>query len=135
MAYFLDLFIGDPSTTGVSILATITGSATRTDISAIMQETFYPDAMLTNPVNIVVTTASRATTNISWVGIYSAASGGSLLFSAPIGASPTINKGNPVRFNALDLSFGVFVFMITESGSGMITDPSDVPMVTEALQV
>lgn len=157
MSYFLDLFIGNPATSGVSVLATITGSATRLDVSDSMETARYPAVALTNPDTIVISTGSLAVTNISWVALYATASGGAPLFSAPIGASPTINLGNPVRFNALALNFQAtdqelastlslhlslsatltlraYVIMASESGVEMISEAGAV-MITELLVI
>lgn len=101
---YLDLFNGDPSTSGVSILATITGSATRTDIAGDLSLT-DTDQEAVNTGIITVTSASLGTTNVSWAALYSASSGGTLLAHARVSATfPTIVLGAVVRFDALGLT-------------------------------
>jgi hypothetical protein len=109
--YYLDLYNGDPSTTGTSVLATITGSATRTNITSLLAVLPQVGSVITttNVEAIVVTTESLSQTNISYVALFDAASGGSLLYSAALGASPTIAKGNPVQFNPLQLAISIVV--------------------------
>lgn len=101
---YLDLFNGNPATTGTSVLAAITGSATRTNIAASLTTV---SGIATNAAALVVDTASAATVNISYVGIYNAASGGTLLMSGTVSASPTIVAGYTVQFNALGLSINL----------------------------
>lgn len=101
---YLDLFDGDPTTTGTSILLPISGSATRTDIaSALTTESGI--AQNTSP--LIVVSSSLVTINISYVGIYSAASGGALLVSGPVSASPSITSGAAVQFPSLGLSINI----------------------------
>lgn len=101
---YLDLFDGDPTSGGVSVLAAITGSATRTNIAASLSTV---SGIAVNPDFIVITSASASQTNISYVGIFNAASGGALLMSGPVSASPTIADGNPVQFNPLGLNINL----------------------------
>lgn len=101
---YLDLFDGDPTAGGVSVLAAITGSATRTNIAASLTTV---SGVAVNPDFIVVTSASASQTNISYVGIFNAASGGALLMSGTVSASPTIADGNPVQFDPLGLNINL----------------------------
>lgn len=101
---YLDLFDGDPQTTGQSILLSITGSATRTDVASSLT-TVSGIAQNTSPLTVV--SSSLATTNVSYVGIYSAASGGALLVSGPVSASPSITSGAAVQFPSLGLSINI----------------------------
>ena len=106
MAYYLDLFNGNPETTGYSVLGAITGSTARLDVTAdLVSATSPPITGLTNPDSLSISADALAVSNISFAGLYSASSGGSLLKSARLGASPTINKGNPVKFDPLALTF------------------------------
>lgn len=99
---YLDLFNGEPAGGGTSILATITGSATRSNVFADLEAD--GNLVLENPDLITVTSASEAVCNVSHVGIYSAASDGTLLTSGPLGATyPTIALGTAVQFNGLGL--------------------------------
>lgn len=101
---YLDLFNGDPTSGGSSVLAAITGSATRTNIAASLTTV---SGVAVNPDFIVITSASANQTNISYVGIFNAASGGALLMSGPVSASPTIADGNPVQFDPLGLNINL----------------------------
>ena len=97
---YLDLFDGDPTSGGTSVLALITGSATRTNIAADLTTV---NGIAVNPDYIVITAASENQTNISYIGIYDAATSGTLLMSGAVSASPTIAQDNPVQFNPLNL--------------------------------
>jgi hypothetical protein len=100
---YLDIFNGNPLTTGVSVLAAITGSATRTDIAS--QMSLYQRAgHRINPEQIIVTLTSLATTNTNYIGLYSAATAGTLLMSGTLAARNTVTVDNPVVFDALDLT-------------------------------
>lgn len=107
MAYYLDLFYGDPLKQGVSILSVLTGSALRPDVSSVMAVASYPTSNLINTSTILVTTASQKTVNITHVALYDAPTGGSLVDVAKLGASPTINKGNLVQFDGNALAFPI----------------------------
>lgn len=107
---YLDLFNGDPSDGGVSILEDVTGSATRTNIYADLGITIFPDGVsaYVNPSDIVITTSSEATINVTHVGLYSAATSGTLLASGRVEAAltqnyPTIVLGAAVQFPSLAL--------------------------------
>lgn len=101
---YLDLFNGDPSSGGVSVLSAITGSSVRTDIAADLSLA-KASTTYVNPDYIVVTTASQNQTNVNWIGFYTASISGSLLWSAPVSASPTIALENPVSIAPLGLTF------------------------------
>jgi len=101
---YLDLFNGNPLSGGYSVLSAITGSSVRTNIASLLTTT---SGIATNTSPIVVSAASTAVTNISYVGIYSASVSGSLLMSGTVSASPTIALGNPVQFPALGLSINL----------------------------
>lgn len=101
---YLDLFNGNPASGGTSVLSAITGSATRTDIASQLTTTA---GIATNTSPIVIASESESTTNISYVGIYSAASGGTLLMSGTVSASPSIAEDNPVQFDAAGLSINL----------------------------
>lgn len=103
---YLDLFDGNPASGGVSILETITGSATRTSIASSLSTTTLNVAE--NPDYIIVTSSAVANANVSYVGIYSAASGGTLLVSGPVSATyPTIVEGAAVQFEQLALQINL----------------------------
>ena len=100
---YLDIFDGNPLTVGVSVLARITGSATRTDIASQMAVYRTPGHYV-NPELILVTLISQASCNTSYIGLYSAATAGTLLMSASLNVrGRTVTEDNPVVFDALAL--------------------------------
>jgi hypothetical protein len=102
---YLDLFDGDPSSGGRSVLSAITGSATRTNISGDLTTTA---GVATNTEPIIVSSASKSQTNVNWCGLYSASISGALLMSGRVSVTPfTIAEGNPVRFNTFGLSINL----------------------------
>lgn len=115
MAFYLDLFNGDPEAGGQSVLAAITGSAVRPDVTDDLVITATGDYV--NPDTIAVAAASLNQTNISWVAIYDAATSGTLLKTLRLGASPTIAKNNPVEFAALALNLGLIPSFILLAAS------------------
>lgn len=99
---YLDLFNGDPSAGGTSVLSAITGSSVRTDIFADLDAINHG---YTNPDVITVSEASESVTNVSYIGIYSASISGSLLMSGPVAVmGQTIGVDTVVQFNGLGLS-------------------------------
>lgn len=102
---YLDLFVGNPASGGTSVLALITGSSVRTNVASSLT-TVLGIAQNTSP--IVIAAASASTTNVSYVGIYDAPSGGALLMSGAVGVSgPSITIGNPVQFDSLGLQIDI----------------------------
>lgn len=139
-ALYLDLFNGNPATTGRSVLAAITGSATRTNI--ITDLTLVPASrgsdiynMLNTDV-ITVSTGSASVTNLNYIGFYDSAIAGTLLFSGPVAVASHgggINVGTTVQFNALELIIADVASgsdMISELGFLMLTEVGAV-MVTQ----
>ena len=102
---YLDVFDGNPSAGGRSVLSAITGSSTRTDIAGDLTTSYLGYA--NNFSAIIVSAASESQTNINWVGLYSASISGSLLMSGPCSVSQTIAAGNPVRFSSLGLRINI----------------------------
>jgi hypothetical protein len=99
---YLDLFDGDPTAGGTSILLAVTGSATRTDIASSLETA---NSVATNTVELSVASAAAQTINVSYVGLYDAAADGTLLVSGPCSATfPTVVLGAAVVFDALALT-------------------------------
>lgn len=101
---YLDLFQGGaPGAGGTSILLAITGSATRTNVASSVEATV---SFAENTSDVTVASSALVNSNVSHVGFYSAASGGTLLVSGTVAASqPTIWQGSAVVFKAPDLYF------------------------------
>ncbi len=129
---YLDLFNGSPVASGRSVLAAITGSATRTDIAADITTT---EDTATNTDVITIAAESASVTNVNWLGFYSAASGGTLLFYAPVTVNDhgnSIGVGTLVAIAALGLTFIEVggLDMTTEAGAFMASEAGQM-MVTE----
>jgi len=103
-AAYLDLFLGNPASGGVSQLAAITGSATRTNVYTSLAA--FGTTSIINPSPITITAASLAQVNVTYVAFYDAATSGTLLLSAPvsIGGALPIVIGNPVAFDSLGIN-------------------------------
>lgn len=100
---YMDLFNGNPLSGGMSVLGTITGSSTRTNIASSLTTT---DNVATNLDVLTVTGSCAGQTNLSYIAFYTAASGGTLLTYGPLSATspPSIVAGAVVQFNQLSLS-------------------------------
>lgn len=102
---YLDIFNGNPSAGGVSVLADITGSATRTNIAASLTTV---SGIAQNPSQIIVAAASEATVNTNYCAIYDAATGGTILMSGALNVNgPTVTADAPVVFDALAITINL----------------------------
>ena len=102
---YLDIFDGDPTAGGVSVLASITGSAVRTDIAASLTTV---SGIAVNPATITVAASSGATVNTNYVAFYSASISGALLMSGALNVrGQTVKAGNPVVFAPLGISINI----------------------------
>ena len=101
---YLDLFLGNPASGGVSQLSAITGSATRTNIYASLAA--FGTTSIINPSPIIVISASLAQVNVTYMALYDAATNGNLLLSgtASISGALPIVIGNPVAFDSVGIS-------------------------------
>ena len=103
---YLDFFNGSPTATGVSVLSDITGSSVRTNVASSLSVNSSNVAVNTDV--LTVTSSASNITNVGFVAIYSASSGGSLLTFGPVSATaPSIIKGAAVQFNALGLAINL----------------------------
>lgn len=104
-ACYLDIFLGDPAAGGTSVLAQITGSATRTNIVA---DLGTASGKAVNPDRIIVAASASAGVNLSYSAIYDAATSGTLLMSGPLNVrGPFVTAGNPVVFDALAITINL----------------------------
>ncbi len=102
---YLDIFNGNPSHGGVSVLSSITGSSVRTDIASSLTT---QGGIAQNLATITVASESDATVNTNYVGIYSASISGALLMSGACSVrGQTVTEGNPVVFDALALTINL----------------------------
>lgn len=102
---YLDIFNGNPSAGGRSVLASITGSSVRTDIASQLTTVA---GVAQNNARIVVAAEAGATVNTNWIGIYSASISGALLMSGACSVrGQTVTEGNPVVFDALALTINL----------------------------
>jgi hypothetical protein len=96
-ALFLDLFVGNPASGGVSILNAITGSSTRIDLTGLLGT--LDTNIAVNPSPIVITSSAEIISNVQYAAVYAASSGGSILASGPVSvAGQSIVQGAAVRF-------------------------------------
>jgi len=103
---FLDLFLGNPAAGGTSILSAVTGSATRTDIASQLSQVGLV-ALNTDTIVVRGAPGSLSTVNVTHVGIFDQATGGTLLMSGTCSSSPSIAEDNLVVFDALALTINL----------------------------
>lgn len=102
---YLDIFNGDPSASGRSVLSQITGLATRTNIAA---DLVTVGGIAKNTAQIVVAAESGATVNTNYIGFYSASSSGALLIYGPLNVrGQVVTVDNPVVFDALAIQINL----------------------------
>jgi hypothetical protein len=106
VAVYLDLFLGNPAAGGSSILAAISGSAVRTNIAAQLTQTGLV-ALNTAAFTVLGSPGALGNANITHIGLYNQATGGTLLMSGTCSASPTIAEGNLIAFDALALTINL----------------------------
>lgn len=100
---YLDLFDGDPTSGGTSILLAVTGSATRINVASNVEATA---TFAENTTDITVTSSALVAHNVSYVGFYTASLDGTLLVSGRVALSqPLIALNTAVVFKAPDLYF------------------------------
>lgn len=100
---YLDLLDGSPSQGGVSVITAISGSG-RIDVSSNIQQT---GAFATNTQSIAVTPKSLASENVSWMAIYDASTGGSLVMATQIAVPQTV-----VLYNGLTIPQGGIIMAL-----------------------
>lgn len=97
--FYLDLYFGDPGTTGVSVLADITGSATRPNAGSSFGSPVENIAVNTSSVRF--TDSAVASVNVSYVAVFDAATDGNLIASAPL-----FNPLTVVIYNGAEFGIG-----------------------------
>lgn len=106
---YLDIFNGDPQSGGSSVLATVTGSATRSSVaSALGAASAASPSVSSNAALITVSAAASAGATITHIALYDAATAGNLVGSKALtSGSQTVATGNPVTVPALALSISI----------------------------
>jgi len=100
---YLDFFNGNPTTNGTSVLVSLTGSRTRTNVASQLTNV---SGIYQNADFIIVTSSASAITNVNYLAVYDAASGGNLLVSGPLavkGPPSSVTAGVPIVFDPLFL--------------------------------
>lgn len=100
--YFLDLYFGDPSTTGVSVLENITGSPTRPNAGGSFASPLNNIAV--NNAAISFTDSAIASVNVSYLAVFDAATDGTLIDSAPLANPLTVVLYNGAAFGVGSLA-------------------------------
>lgn len=103
---YLDLYDGDPTTTGRSVLVDVTGSSTRTNIASSLTTTAD---IAQNLSDLEVAASSAGVVSITHIAIFDAATGGTLQMSGPVDVSPTVNTGNSLQFASLALTIDLSI--------------------------
>ena len=106
---FLDIYNGDPQGAGSSVLATVTGSGTRSSVKAALgAATSASPSVSSNASQIVVSASAAAGATITHIALFDAATAGNLLASnALTSGSQTVVTGNPVNVPSSSLSISI----------------------------
>jgi hypothetical protein len=103
---YLDLFNGDPQAAGTSVLAAVTGSANRLNVTAALGAAVNGVSTNAAVINIITTATGGAT--VTHMGMYDAAAAGTLLAShALTSGNLVVTTGNAVQINASGLSLAI----------------------------
>lgn len=101
-ALYLDLYNGDPQGAGSSVLSTLTGSSTRTDVASSMGAA--SGGVSTNTATITITASASGSASVSYVAFFTASTAGTLIMSHALATSRSVTTGDTVEFAASDLS-------------------------------
>ncbi len=117
-SFYLDLYDGDPGQGGSSVLATLTGSATRTNYASIM--TAVGDIASNNTI-ITITEEAEDSASVAWVVIFDDATAGSVLMSGQLVNPQVVTMWNGAAFavGALQVLLEEFSF----AGQWDFSDP------------
>lgn len=103
---FLDLFNGDPQAAGASVLAAVTGSATRPTVTGSLGAA--ANGSSTNAAVVNITSAAAGGGTITHMALYDAATGGNLLAShALTSGNMVVTAGNAIQINAAGLTLSI----------------------------
>lgn len=106
---FLDIYNGDPQAAGSSVLATVTGSATRSSVKAALgAASAASPSVSTNAGAITISSSAAAGATISHIALFDASTAGNLIAShALTGGTQNIVTGNPVSVPISGLSISI----------------------------
>lgn len=99
--FYLDLYFGDPETTGASVLANITGSNVRPNAGASFGTPV--NSIATNASVVSFTDSAIASVNVSYVAVFDAEVDGNLIASAPLFNPLTVVLYNGAAFDVESL--------------------------------
>jgi hypothetical protein len=103
--FYLDLYFGNPETTGVSVLAGITGSGTRPNAGSSFGVPV--ENLASNTSAITFTDSAIASVNVDYVAVFDAATDGTLIASAPLFNPVTVVLYNGAAFDIGNLVVGL----------------------------
>jgi hypothetical protein len=94
---FLDVFNGDPSAGGTSVLATVTGSATRPSVkSALGAPTSADPAVSSNAAVFTLSASAVGVASMAWLALFDAATAGNRVTRAAVtGGAVSSVTGQP----------------------------------------
>lgn len=106
---FVDIYNGDPQGAGSSVLATITGSATRPSIKSLMSAASAASpSVSSNSSQLALSAAAAAGGTITHIALFDAATAGNLVASKVLtGGNQTVITGNPVNIPAAAVSISI----------------------------
>lgn len=106
-ARFITVFNGDPQGAGSEVLNTISGSATRPQLTSAMGVANTTTGVATSTSDITFTNSAAAGATIDYVAVYSASTGGTLMASSATNASRTVLTGDSVKILTGALTVGI----------------------------
>lgn len=104
---FITVFNGDPQGAGSEVLNTISGSATRPQLTSAIGACNTSTGVATSTGDITFTNSAVAGATIDHVAMYSASTGGTLMASSPTNASRTVVIGDSVKILTGALTIGL----------------------------
>jgi len=97
--FYLDLYFGDPETTGISVLFDITGSSNRPNAGSSFGAPV--ENICANTAAVSFTDSAIASVNVSYVAVFDAQTEGNLIASAPL-----FNPLTVVLYNGAEFEIG-----------------------------
>lgn len=102
---FITVFDGDPQGAGVEVLNTISGSATRPQLTSAIGAAAAGVATSTSVITF--TNSAVAGADVDYVAIYSAATGGTLMASSAVNTPKTVTIGDSLTIPIGSLTVGI----------------------------